>query len=114
MPTRSTLLYSDASLQPAAAGGAGSSPLMGGVGGVGAASQQPSPPPPPPASSSPPPGANGSFGSAGGEGEGDGEGGGLGLGFSLVTAGMNVADDGDRAPEEIDQLLQEFLAKASD
>ena len=51
----------------------------------------------------------------GGDGEcGDGEGGGLGLGFSLVTAGMNVADDGDRAPEEIDQLLQEFLAKASD
>mgnify|MGYP004149177655 CR=1 FL=1 len=27
---------------------------------------------------------------------------------------VNVADDGDRAPEEIDQLLQEFLAKASD
>ena len=39
---------------------------------------------------------------------------GLGLSFSLLTAGMSVAADGDRAPEEFDQLLEEFLGQASD
>ena len=112
MPTRSTLLYADGSLQPAAGGASGSSPLMAGMVGMGSAGREPSAPPQQQQTSiSPPPGANGSFGSAGGEGEGDV---GLGLGFSLLTAGMSVADDGDRAPEEIDQLLQEFLGKASD
>ena len=113
MPTRSTLLYADGSLQPAAGGASGSSPLMAGMAGMagmGSAGREPSAPPQQ-ASSSPPPGANGSFGSAGGESEADV---GLGLGFSLLTAGMSVADEGDRAPEEIDQLLQEFLGKASD
>eukprot|EP00964_Phaeocystis_antarctica_P000078 scaffold40_cov66-Phaeocystis_antarctica.AAC.2 len=112
MPTRSTLLYADGSLQPAAGGASGSSPLMAGMVGMGSAGREPSAPPQQQQTSiSPPPGANGSFGSAGGEGEGDV---GLGLGFSLLTAGMSVADDGDRAPEEIDQLLLEFLGKASD
>ena len=75
MPTRSTLLYADGTMQ-----------------------QQPSSPPPqqpysPPIIPPLPP-----------EPKVDG----------LLTAGMNVGDEGERQPEEIDRLLEEFLNKSSD
>ena len=75
MPTRSTLLYAEGTMQ-----------------------QQPSSPPPqqpysPPIIPPLPP-----------EPKVDG----------LLTAGMNVGDEGERQPEEIDRLLEEFLNKSSD